>query len=97
MVDETNPEFLNKEFFENSLINGFNLKTVEIHDFKLSKATVSGDNYCSEIYRANITYSTEIDKNENISLIIKAMPTLGESGKVLSDMSSYEKETEMFK
>lgn len=96
MVVESNPEFLDNDFFQKALIQGNNLKSVEIIDVKLSKATVSGDNYCSEIYRANVHYSSEKNKNERISLIIKAMPTLGESGKVLDDMFSYEKETEMF-
>lgn len=97
MVVETYLDFLDYQFFEKALINGNNLTSVEIIDLNITKATASGDNYCSEIYRSKVTYSTECLKNQVIYLIVKAMPIIGETGKILDEMSSYEKENEMYK
>lgn len=97
MVAEIYPEFLDHHFFEKALLNGTNLKSVKITDLNISKATASGDNYCSEIYRSKVTYSSGSLKNQVIYLIVKAMTTSGESGKVLNEMDSYEKENEMYK
>lgn len=51
------PLHLNIEFLQNALENGRLLEYPVIENVHLSLASSAGDNYCSDIYRAIITYS----------------------------------------
>lgn len=94
----TAPEFLTKEFFIKVLENGLPTSQVEIVRMDITMGSGTGDNYCSEIYRANIIYKCVRNNQENktISLIVKAMPYSESRGPVLEDLQVYEKEVEMY-
>lgn len=89
------PEYISKEFLEKALQNGLNCKNLTVSDAKIVSGTNVGDNYCSEIYRANVKYIRGI-KTESISLIIKAMPFLEHRGPALNELEVFEKELQMY-
>lgn len=90
----TIPDVFDKSFFKKVLSNKCN--GVVINDFVIVMGSNLGDNYCSEIYRANVTYSTIDLKNQKISLIIKSIQDSPNRGPVLEDMQSHEKECGMY-
>lgn len=97
MVDSTNPEYLNNAFFEKTLKSGLNEPNITLIDVKLSAGSNPGDNYCSEIYRAVVTYRIDDkEEQETVSLIIKSMPSTGVIGPALREMQIFEKEIVMY-
>jgi Ecdysteroid kinase-like family len=90
------PDRLSNEFFTKVLREAFKLTDpVTIESTNIQLATVAGDNYCSEIYRAVIVFSVQ-SKVQQISLIVKDMPPGEHRGAVLDDLKVYERETEMY-
>lgn len=90
------PEFLTQALFEKALKNGFNNTQIMITELNITMGSASGDNYCSEIYRANITYTLSGIANKKIALIVKAMPFMEARGPVLEDLEVYDKEVKMY-
>lgn len=89
------PDYLNPEFFKTALQNGLKLKNVEILSLEYSMGSGGGENYCSLIYRVVITYTTSQINSQNISVIVKSLPTDGERI-LVEEMQLYEKETEVY-
>lgn len=96
VVESSLPEFLNKSFFEEALRNGFNNPDIILYEWSVTMGSKSGDNYCSEIYRANIVYGHSGARGINISLIVKAMPYQPHRGPILEDLNVFEKEVFMY-
>jgi Ecdysteroid kinase-like family len=95
------PDRLNNEFFAKVLQQAFKfIDPVTIESTNIQLATLAGDNYCSEIYRAIIVFSARKNgqpaKLQQISLIVKDMPPGEHRGAVLEDLKVYERETEMY-
>lgn len=91
------PECLSNGFLQKALRNGFSRDDVFVTDSKIVVATKSGDNYCSEIYRARVTYKTSDSAElKTKSLIIKSMPYLNFRGPLLEELAVFEKEVEMY-
>lgn len=51
------PKWLNKCFVESHLRNYFNSKNLKIIRFNVQPATAKGENYASDLYRVNVTFS----------------------------------------
>lgn len=90
----TIPDVFDKSFFKKVLSN--KCDGVVINDFVIVMGSSLGDNYCSEIYRASVTYSTYDFINKKISLIIKSIQDSPNRGPMLEDMQSHEKECGMY-
>lgn len=88
------PDVFDKTFFKKVLSN--KCDGVVINNFVIEMGSSLGDNYCSEIYRANVSYSTYFLKNKNISFIVKSIQDSPNRGPVLEDMQSHEKECGMY-
>jgi Ecdysteroid kinase-like family len=96
------PERLNREFFTKVLQKAFNFgNTVTVESLHVQLASEAGDNYCSEIYRANLVYKVrngggqQVDLQQ-ISVIVKDMPPGEHRGEILADLQVYEREVEMY-
>ncbi|XP_061402293.1 uncharacterized protein LOC133338124 [Musca vetustissima] len=88
------PEHLNEQFFVNALEEGLRETKIVVHEVNFAWGSNPGDNYCSSIYRAVITYDSYGDnpvKNEKISLIIKTIPITPET-QFLEDVAVFVKE-----
>lgn len=97
MAEANKPEYLNNEFFEKTLKCGLNESAITIVDLKLSAGSSPGDNYCSEIYRAVVTYKIgDNDQEQSVSLIVKSMPNVGVIAPQLREMQIFEKEIVMY-
>lgn len=68
---------------------------VEIRDLKVSLGSLKGDNFLSEIYRAEVDYEVN-GIAKTTSIIAKCMLEKGESSKVAEEFEVYEKEREMY-
>lgn len=90
------PEFISKELFEKALRNGLQNNDIAVTDLSVQMGTSSGDNYCSEIYRAAVTYTKSGIRNNKISLIVKSMPFLEHRGPILDDLEVFDKEVKMY-
>lgn len=91
------PDCFTNNFFEKVLRNGLQCNDLRVCDAKVKIGTSAGDNYCSEIYRANVSYrECEKDLKKSISLIIKAMPYREYRGPALDELEVFDKEVEMY-
>lgn len=91
------PSCLSDSFFQKALRNGLNRDDIHVLCTKVTMGTKSGDNYCSEIYRATITYKTSDSAAlKTKSLIIKSMPFMAHRGPMLEDLDVFDKEVEMY-
>lgn len=93
-VVENIPTFLNEKFFENFLSK--NHKNFKINKFSITAGSKPGDNYCSEVYRGNLNYTTSEESNKNVSLIVKIMSYQPNRNEVMNAMQSHEKEVEFY-
>ncbi|XP_004523895.1 uncharacterized protein LOC101460424 [Ceratitis capitata] len=85
------PNYFNTEFFKRALENGLRMGDLKIQGISIENLTIGGENYCSNIYRANIKYKTSEDQYNEQTIIIKNMPKQKQS--VLSRLNIYRKET----
>ncbi|XP_016961690.1 uncharacterized protein LOC108032380 [Drosophila biarmipes] len=74
------PEYLNEQFFTDTLEEGLRQSKVTLKEINVDWGSNPGDNYCSSIYRAELTFAkwmdgVECEETDHISLIIKAIPT----------------------
>lgn len=91
------PEYISKSFFEKALKNGLNLNDLAVTDAQISMGTNTGDNYCSDIYRARVEYTTKNGSEANtISLIVKSMPYMELRGPVFDELQVFDKEIQMY-
>lgn len=93
MSDATDklPLYLTPQFFRRSLEHGLQQQDLKVLDIKLTDLTRGGENYCSNIYRANVKYQTAEHKQLECSLIVKCMPA--EKQAILARLHIYNKET----
>ncbi|EDW12109.1 uncharacterized protein LOC122757238 [Drosophila mojavensis] len=93
MSDATDklPLYLTPQFFRRSLEHGLQQQDLKVLDVKLTDLTRGGENYCSNIYRANVKYQTAERKQLECSLIVKCMPA--EKQAILARLHIYNKET----
>lgn len=92
----TFPDYISKDLFEKSLRNGFKDSSIVINDYEISMGSSAGDNYCSDIYRAKISYTKSGESNNTISLIIKAMPFVESRSPAMNDLEVFDKEVRMY-
>lgn len=91
------PVCLTNGFFQKALRHGEDRNDVFVTDSKTVVGTKSGDNYCSEIYRASVIYKTSDSAELKAkSLIVKSMPYLNFRGPLLEELAVFEKELEMY-
>lgn len=69
----SDPEFLNEAFLKTALEEGLQQKNIKVQKFSVKLATSPGDNYCSVIYRVNISYANDSKNNNEVSVIVKSM------------------------
>lgn len=91
------PEYVSKSFIEKSLRNGLKNDKLIVKDVHIEMGTSTGDNYCSDIYRAHINYLKDAESRvvEKTSIIIKAMPFTEVRGPTLTELEVHGKEIEM--
>ena len=78
---ETPPSWLNSEYLEEALRSNGNNPDITVTSCEIKPATLAGDHYTSEMYRA--TLQTEDNgKTEEISVIIKCEVREGELSRV---------------
>lgn len=69
------PEHLNLNFFEEVLENGLREPNIEVKKIYFCLGSSGGENYCSDIYRVKINYSTGNNGSaKEISIIVKSIP-----------------------
>lgn len=91
------PDYISKSLLEKSLKNGFNnASNIVITDYEISMGSSTGDNYCSDIYRAKVVYTKDGKLNNNISLIVKAMPFVEARSNALETLEVFDKEVKMY-
>lgn len=88
------PTFLNEKFFEEIL--SANQQNFKINKFSITAGSKPGDNYCSEVYRGNLNYTTSEESNKNVSLIVKIMSYQPNRSEVMDAMQSHEKEVDFY-
>ena len=88
------PDFLNEEFFVNTLEEGLREGNILLHEISWEWGSNPGDNYCSKIYRVLLCYSrggTELKQLEKKSVIVKTIPVSPET-QFLQDVQVFIKE-----
>jgi hypothetical protein len=81
MAETDTPNWLNSSFFETALRAGGYGPSVTVTSCQIGRATVAGDNYICDIYRAKLQLALE-GRPSSLSLIVKCQPAKGEMFKV---------------
>ncbi|XP_017011175.2 uncharacterized protein [Drosophila takahashii] len=88
---EEPPLYLTPQFFRRSLEHGLQQLELQVMGVQLTNLTRGGENYCSNIYRAQIRYRNAENCVLETSLIVKSMPD--EKQAILARLHIYNKET----
>lgn len=100
MSKDTFPDFLSKDFFATAIGHDihFEATALKITDIRLSAATKEGENFCSDIYRAEVIYHLldNVTDPTAVSLIVKAMPFHPKLSQLREDQQVFEKEVNMY-
>ncbi|BFF93391.1 uncharacterized protein DMAD_11252 [Drosophila madeirensis] len=94
------PEYLNEEFFTEALEEGLRETKVTLKEIHFEWGSNPGDNYCSAIYRVQVTFAKWLDgkesaSKEQLSLIVKTIP-ITEATQFLEDVSVFIKEKQTY-
>lgn len=89
------PEYLKGDLVESALQKGLNCKNVHVRNAVFSAGSSGGDNYCSEIIRAKVTYSKGGAEKTDVSLIIKCIQQ-SPATDILVKMGVFDTEENMF-
>jgi len=81
MTETDTPNWLDTSFFETALRSGGYGPNVTVTSSEIGRATVAGDNYGSDIFRAKLQVTVD-GRRSTISLIVKWLPEKGEMAKV---------------
>ena len=81
MAETDIPNWLNSSFFETALRSGGYGPNVTVTSSEIGRATVAGDNYVADIYRAKLQVTLDGHRS-TLSLIVKSEPEKGEMAKV---------------
>ncbi|XP_033169442.1 uncharacterized protein LOC117146922 [Drosophila mauritiana] len=88
---EEPPLYLTPQFFRRTLEHGLQQLDLQVIGVQLTNLTRGGENYCSNIYRAQIKYRNAESCVLETSLIVKSMPD--EKQAILARLHIYNKET----
>ncbi|XP_026480679.1 uncharacterized protein LOC113387555 [Ctenocephalides felis] len=91
--NESSPYWASNEFFT-KIVKKLN-SDASVIGFRIWLATAKGDNYLSELYRAEIEYETE-RKTKKVTLVIKIMPEGNQSEEFVREMGVFPKEISMY-
>lgn len=97
IINENNiqiPEYMNGDFFINTLEEGLRESNITVHEVKWEWGSNPGDNYCSSIYRVLLSYTrqfSELKEIEQKSVIVKTIPITPET-QFLQDVQVFMKE-----
>nr|XP_016931440.1 uncharacterized protein LOC108010939 [Drosophila suzukii] len=94
------PEHLNEQFFTDTLEEGLRESKVTLKEINLDWGSNPGDNYCSAIYRVELTFTKWIDgeesaEAEHLSLIVKVIP-ISKATQLLQDAGVFIKEKQTY-
>nr|XP_043067418.1 uncharacterized protein LOC122321484 [Drosophila bipectinata] len=94
------PEYLNEKFFSDTLEEGLRESKVTLKEINFEWGCNPGDNYCSTIYRVQVSFSKWVDgkespEEEQLSLIVKTIP-ITEATQFLEDVSAFTKEKQTY-
>ncbi|XP_017079549.2 uncharacterized protein LOC108113477 [Drosophila eugracilis] len=94
------PEYLNEQFFTETLEDGLRESKVTVKEIIFDWGSNPGDNYCSAIYRVELTFSkwvngAESTATDKLSLIVKTIP-ITEATQFLEDVSVFIKEKQTY-
>ncbi|XP_017084908.1 uncharacterized protein LOC108117153 [Drosophila eugracilis] len=90
-ASEEPPLYLTPQFFRRTLEHGLQQLDLQVIGVQLTNLTRGGENYCSNIYRAQIRYRNAENCVLDTSLIVKSMPD--EKQAILARLHIYNKET----
>ncbi|XP_034667358.1 uncharacterized protein LOC117900907 [Drosophila subobscura] len=90
-TEEQLPLYLTPQFFRRTLEHGLQQQDLKVLAVQLTNLTRGGENYCSNIYRANIQYRNAEGRHVETSLIVKSMPD--EKQAILARLHIYNKES----
>ncbi|XP_016938880.2 uncharacterized protein [Drosophila suzukii] len=85
------PLYLTPQFFRRTLEHGLQRLDLQVMGVQLTNLTRGGENYCSNIYRAQVRYRNAENCVLETSLIVKSMPD--EKQAILARLHIYNKET----
>ena len=81
MAETDIPNWLNSSFFETALRSGGYGPNVTVTSSEVGRATGPGENYGSEMLRANLQVTVD-GRRSTLSLIVKSIPKKGQMAKV---------------
>ncbi|XP_037920569.1 uncharacterized protein LOC119657636 [Hermetia illucens] len=87
-------DFINVDFFHKALTNGLECGDIEIKEVVFTGGTKPGQNYCSQIHRATVTFRKDDQKAETIHLIVKYLPT--SQSEFFKQLKIFDRENEMY-
>ncbi|XP_001847799.2 uncharacterized protein LOC6037948 [Culex quinquefasciatus] len=96
------PAYLNESLIQTALESGLDYPRrtrVQLLQCRFRCATTVGDNYLSDVFRAWVRFRRldDLNRDEDISLIVKCMPADGHRGSVIEELNVFEKEVLMFR
>lgn len=89
------PEYITSDLVEHALHKGLRCKNVQVKNVDFSAGSSGGDNYCSDIIRAKVTFSKGAAEKNDLSLIIKCIQP-SPSTDLLVKMGVFTTEENMF-
>ncbi|XP_069690894.1 uncharacterized protein [Periplaneta americana] len=87
------PKWINKSFLETALRSGYENHSITITSYEVTRATVDGENYGSNMYRVTIFF-TRGSQSHKTSLVIKSELEEEEISKVMSEAKTFQRESE---
>ncbi|ALC38389.1 CG9498 [Drosophila busckii] len=94
------PEYMNEQFFVDTLEEGLRETKVKLYEINYEWGSNPGDNYCSAIYRVQLSFARwingkESSQKEQTSIIVKTIPIAKET-QFLEDVSVFIKEKQTY-
>ncbi|XP_017048410.1 uncharacterized protein LOC108093017 [Drosophila ficusphila] len=85
------PSHLDVAFFEEVMETALRTSRVQLLEIHIQMGSSTGENYCSQIYRAKITFKRPDHPEQNMLFIVKSIPRL-DSVEFIEDLQVYLKE-----
>ncbi|XP_052837410.1 uncharacterized protein LOC128253218 [Drosophila gunungcola] len=85
------PSHLNVAFFEDVLETALRTTRVQMLTIHIRMGSSTGENYCSQIYRANVSFKRPDHPEQHMAFIVKSVPHLN-SVEFIEDLEVYLKE-----
>jgi len=95
-LEASPPKHLNVPFFEEVLETALRTSRIQLIGIQCGMGSSTGENYCSQIYRARIKYkyengSKDSQQEHEMAVIVKSIPHV-ESVEFIQDLQVYLKE-----